>query len=126
MWNILWVDRWTKYVGLSYRNEKSNMVMPIGFVMNDAQLFFNISDIVSRYFIKKAVVWYPKQHLKLQEKIDDFLENLLFVDANIDVIKVDEEYSSVQAGERSGNFEKNESEDTLAAMIILENFLAKK
>lgn len=71
--------------------------MPIGYIMNDQQLFFNMADIVSRYFIRQAVVGYPKQHKELQEKIDDFLENLLFVDPNIEVIKTDEEYTSVQA-----------------------------
>jgi len=123
MWNILWIDRGTKYIWLAYRNEKTNMVMPIGYLMNDQQLFFNIADIVGRYFIKQAVVWYPKQHQETQQKIDEFLENLLFVDPNIKITKTNEEYTSVQAGDTTGNFKKNETEDTLAAMYILKYYL---
>lgn len=126
MWNILWVDRWTKYIGLAYQNEKTNMIMPIWYIMNDQQLFFNIADIVSRYFIKQAVVWYPKQHEDNQQKIDEFLENLVFIDPNIEIIKTNEEYTSVEAGETTENFKKNEAEDTIAAMHILKYYLKNK
>ncbi len=36
----------------------------------------------------------------------------------------DEDYSSVEAGERIGNFQKNIAEDTLASMVILERWIA--
>ena len=124
--NILGVDWWTKYIGLAYRNEKSDMTMPIGYLMNDKSLFFNMSDILSRYFIKRIVIGYPKQHKKAQQSIDDFLENISYIDPDIPCIKQDEEYSSVIASSQSATYTKDEKEDTLAAMVILESYLQKR
>lgn len=121
--NILWVDWGTKYIGMAYWNEKSNMVMPIWYLMNDKSLFFDVWDVLSRYHIKQVVVGYPKQHKETQVKIDEFLKNINYVDKDIECTKVDEEYSSVQAGATTGTFIKDEKEDTLAALIILENYI---
>lgn len=35
----------------------------------------------------------------------------------------DENYTSVQAGDRVNNYQKSSAEDTVAAMVILENYL---
>lgn len=125
-WNILWVDWWTKYIGFAYRNEKSDMVMPIWYLMNDKSLFFDVWDILGRYHIKKVVVWYPKQHKETQVKIDEFLKNITFVDRDIVCEKVDEEYSSVMANATTGTYKKDETEDTLAAIHILEWYMKNR
>lgn len=126
MSNILWVDWGTKYIGLSYRNERNNMVTPVGSISNDESLFFNIADILQRYHIKKVVAWYPKQQEELQKKIDDFFEQLQFIERDLEMIRRDEEYTSVEAGAVNGDFTKNVEEDTIASMIILERYIASK
>lgn len=94
--------------------------------MNDNNLFFNLWDVLGRYYIKQVVVGYPKQHEKTQKKIDAFIENILFVDDKIDIVKTDEEYTSVQSWNTTGDFKKNETEDTISAMYILAWFLGKE
>jgi len=123
MKNILWVDRWTKYIGLAYRNEKTNMVMPIGYLMNDDSLFFNVWEIIGRYFIGTVVVGRPRQHKETQVEIDKFIENVLYVEHELEIKRINEEYTSVQAGATNGNFNKNEAEDSLAAMHLLEYYM---
>ncbi len=123
MKNILWVDRWTKYIGLAYRNEKSNMVMPIGYLMNDDSLFFNIGEMFGRYHIGTVVVGRPSQHKDTQASINNFIENVLFIEHEMIIKKVNEEYTSVQAGETTGNFEKNAAEDSIAAMHLLDYYM---
>lgn len=93
---------------------------------NDESLFFNIGDILQRYHIKKVVIWYPKQQEELQKKIDEFLEQIQFIEHDIEVVRQDEEYTSVEAGATTWDFTKNVEEDTVASMIILERYIASK
>lgn len=124
MSNILWVDWGTKYIGLAYRNERNNMVTPVGSILNDESLFFNIADILQRYHIETVVIGYPKQQEELQKKIDEFLEQIMFIEHDMKTVRWDEEYTSVEAGAVNGDFTKNVAEDTIASMIILERYMA--
>ena len=99
------------------------MVTPVGSMSNDESLFFNIADILQRYHITTVVVWYPKQQEILQQKIDEFLEQLLFIERELVMVRRDEEYTSVEAWARSGDFTKNPTEDTIASSIILERYI---
>lgn len=121
--NILWIDWWTKYIWIAYINVlANNMIMPIWYLMNDPSLMFNLWDIIQRYNIWKIVVWYPKDE-KIRKKVDEFINQLSYVAFDIPIERIDEEYSSVQAGALKWDFKKDEKEDTLAAMKILENYL---
>lgn len=121
--NILSIDRWTKYVWLAYWNERSSMTMPLGTLMNDESLFFNMWSVLERYYIWTVVIWFPKQHKKTQAKIDSFIEQLLYVEKDLIIVKTDEEYSSVEASAKLGTIDKVPGEDSIAAMIILDNAL---
>lgn len=121
--NILAVDRWKKYIGLAYYNHRSQMTMPLGTLMNDQSLMFNMWWVIERYFIGTVVVGRPKQHKEHQQHITALLEKLLFVEPNLRIVKWDEEYSSVQAAEKLGAVGKVPWEDSIAAMVILENSL---
>jgi RNase H-fold protein (predicted Holliday junction resolvase) len=99
------------------------MVMPIGFLLNDTMIYYNINDVIKKYKVTVLVIWYPVQHKDLQGRIDKFLEQIIATSPKITVIKADEEYSSVQAWATLWTFQKNPAEDTLAAMHILEHFL---
>ncbi len=121
--NILSVDRGTKHIWLAYRNVRADMTMPIWSLVNDASLFFNMWWVLERYRIKSVVVGYPKQQKWLQKRIDAFLKQLTFLDDKLELIRTDEEYSSVQAGDILDNHKKNVWEDTVAAMVIMDNYL---
>ena len=123
--NILWIDWGSNYIGLAYINTRwENIVMPIWYILNDPSALYNIADIIARYNIWKIVIWYPKQE-EIRKKVDDFINQLNLVIEGIPIEKVDEEYSSVQASSINWNFKKDEKQDTLAAMVILENYLKK-
>ena len=122
--NVLSVDWGSKYVGMAYVREWSDIVMPIGYLVNDGSIFFNIGDILTRYQIKKIIVGYPRKQKDIQEKIDDFVKSLEFMLMDeMEVLKVNEDYTSVEAWEIISNFRKKESTDTIAAMVILERYL---
>ena len=94
--------------------------------MNDKSLFFNVGDVLERYRIEEVVVGYPKQHKATQTRIDEFLKNILFINRDIVCTRVDEEYSSVIASSMTETYTKDEKEDTLAAIVILESYMETK
>ena len=122
--NILWIDWGSKYIGLAYVNVWWwKIIMPIGYLLNDGSLMYNLGDIILRYNIGKIVVGYPSDE-NLQKKVDEFIKQLNFIIAeDISIEKVNEDYTSVQAGVLKWNFEKDQMEDSLAAMKILEYYL---
>lgn len=124
--NILAIDRGTKYIGLAYWNERSDMTMPIGTLYNDASLIFDLGQALERYFIGTVVVWYPKQHTGMQAKIDTFIEQLALINADLKIKRVNEEYTSVQAAATLWNQKKTLAEDMVAAMHILDYYLQTK
>jgi len=121
--NIPALDYGTKYIGLAYWNERSGMTMPIGTLYNDKSLLFDLWSILERYFIWVVVVWYPKQHSYLQNKIDGLIDQLWYINTNLDIKRVNEEYTSVQAAATLWTSEKSLAEDTVAAMHILDYYL---
>lgn len=122
--NVLGIDWGSKYIWLAYINKWANdLIMPIWYIPNDWSSMFSLWDIISRYNIGKIVIGYPKDD-KVREKVDNFINELKFIiQDDIELILQDEEYSSVEAGAMVENFKKNEMEDTLAAMKILERYL---
>jgi RNase H-fold protein (predicted Holliday junction resolvase) len=122
---LLWVDRWTKYIWTAYRNASINMAMPIGYILNDAMVYYSLNDIIKKYKVSVIVIGYPQQHEEWQDRIDSFLEHVVASAPKLRIIKADEEYSSVQASATLGDFKKNPANDTLAAMHILEHFVIR-
>ncbi|HKL43732.1 MAG TPA: Holliday junction resolvase RuvX, partial [Candidatus Absconditabacterales bacterium] len=120
--NILGIDRGSKYIGLAYSPFDQSISFPIGYLMNDQMIYFNMGDIVQRHNIKKIVIGRPKKQINIQEKIKDFIKNLEYIidTKKIEIDTVEEDYTSVQSGEIVSNFKKNVAEDTVSAMLILE------
>lgn len=122
--NILGIDWGRKYVGLAYIVENTTLVMPIGYIINDGSMFYNISDILSRYNISKVIVGYPKKQKDIQDEIDNFVKHLMpILPLETELERFDEDYTSVQAWATTWNFNKNAASDTLAAMHILEAWM---
>lgn len=84
----------------------------------------SLGDIISRYRVKHIVIGLPSDEWA-KEQIERFAKTIAKVtDSAMSIELVDENYTSVQAGEAIGNYQKNVAEDTLAAMIILERWLS--
>ena len=121
--HALWIDRWSKYIWLAHTPiEWSDIVFPIGYIMNDSMTYYYIADLIQKYHIRKIVLWWPNRQKDVQEKITKFMESLNYIIENqrIEIITVNEDYSSVQSWEIISDFKKNATTDTISAMIILE------
>jgi len=121
--NILGIDRWSKYIWLAYMTLDNRIPMPIGYILNDHMTMPTLADTVSRYRVQGIVVWYPQKQQDIQEKIDKFVKALTYViSPDIAIEYVDEDYSSVQAGEIVSDFKKTVASDTVSAMLLLERW----
>jgi RNase H-fold protein (predicted Holliday junction resolvase) len=89
--------------------------------MNDKDFVRQFGQFLMQYHVGRIVIGWPKEE-STQAQVKPFVEQIVSVAGDIPVELADEEYTSVQAGERSGNFQKNMAEDTIAAMIILERW----
>ena len=121
--NILWIDYGTKYIWLAKKDTKHNVIIPVGYIQNDGWTMFELSNIIEQYNIKKIVIWWPTKQKDMQEKIDRFIKELNIIYPDMEIIKVDEDYTSVEANATTWNFKKKAwEEDTIAAMKILERY----
>ena len=122
--NILWIDRWSKYIWVAYTPFDQDITFPIGYLLNDKMVYFNLWDIIQRHNIRKIVLWFPRTQKDTQEKILDFIKHLeMIIDTEkISIETIQEDYTSVQAGEIVSNFKKNVAEDTVSAMLILDRW----
>ncbi len=127
--HALWIDRWSKYIGLAYTPvENSDIVFPIGYIMNDEMTYYYIADLIQRYHIRKIVLGRPSRQKDIQEKISKFMQSLNYIIENqrIEILTVEEDYTSVQSGEIISDFKKNATTDTISAMLILERWKKAK
>lgn len=123
--HALWIDRWSKYIGLAYTPvENSDIVFPIGYIMNDEMTYYYIADLIQRYHIRKIVLGRPSRQKDIQENISKFMQSLNYIIENqrIEILTVEEDYTSVQSGEIISDFKKNATTDTISAMLILERW----
>lgn len=123
--HALWIDRWSKYIGLAYTPvENSDIVFPIGYIMNDEMTYYYIADLIQRYHIRKIVLGRPSRQKDIQEKISKFMQSLNYIIENqrIEILTVEEDYTSVKSGEIISDFKKNATTDTISAMLILERW----
>ena len=123
--HALGIDRGSKYIGLAYTPiENSDIIFPIGYIMNDEMTYYYIADIIQRYHIRKIILGRPSKQKDIQEKISKFMASLNYIIENqkIEILTVEEDYTSVQSGEIISDFKKNATTDTLSAMLILERW----
>lgn len=123
--HALGIDRGSKYIGLAYTPiENSDIIFPIGYIMNDEMTYYYIADIIQRYHIRKIILGRPSKQKDIQEKISKFMASLNYIIENqkIEILTVEEDYTSVQSGEIISDFKKNAMTDTISAMLILERW----
>jgi len=82
---------------------------------------FNLAEIIIKEKISKVAIWWPKRQKDTQEKIDKFIKEFKFVYPDIEVTKVDEDYTSIEAAAITWEFKKARwKEDVISAIKILE------
>jgi len=124
--NIIGIDRWSKYIGLAYMTLENRIPMPIGYILNDHMTMPTLADAIARYRAQGIVVGYPQRQKDIQAKIEAFVKSLSYViSSKVAIEYIDEDYSSVQAGEMISDFKKNAASDTVSAMLILERWDAE-
>lgn len=122
---ILGIDRGTKYIGLAYALPGSEVIFPIGYILNDQMMYFNVAGIIEKHNIGKIMLGRPAKQKDIQEKITAFMKSLNYIieHKEIEIQLVEEDYTSVQSWEIVSNFKKNAASDTVSAMLILERGL---
>jgi RNase H-fold protein (predicted Holliday junction resolvase) len=122
---ILGIDRGTKYIGLAYALPDSEVIFPIGYILNDKMMYFNVAGIIEKHNVGKIMLGRPAKQKDIQEKITAFMKSLNYIieHREIEIKLVNEDYSSVQSGEIVSDFKKNAATDTVSAMLILERGL---
>ena len=126
--SVLAIDRGSKYIGLAHMNKQDKMIFPVWYILNDSMTYFSIADLIQRYTVKTIVLGWPAKQKDIQAKIEKFMEWLGYIveTKDIEIEKVEEDYTSVQAGEVVSNFKKNATSDTISAMVILERWKIEK
>ena len=122
---ILGIDRGTKYIWLAYALPGSEVVFPIGYILNDKMMYFNIAGLIEKHNVSKIMLWRPAKQKDIQEKIQAFMKSLWYIieHREIEIQLVEEDYTTVQSGDIVSNFKKNAATDTVSAMLILERGL---
>lgn len=122
--SVLGIDRGSKYIGLAHMDIDTKIPFPVGYIFNDQMSFFTISDLIQRHNVRRIALWRPAKQKDVQEKIKKFMQGLEYIidTQQIEIDLVEEDYTSVQAGEVVSNFKKNVAEDTISAMLILERW----
>ena len=117
---VLGIDRGSKYM-------QDRVPLPIGYIFNDKMTYISIADMIIRYQVNTIVIGRPSQQKDIQTKIQQFVDGLwLLVDPEtVKIEYIEEDYSSVQAGEIVSSFKKNVAEDTISAMILLDRWSGK-
>ncbi len=123
MSNILSIDWGSKYVGLAYADEDRQIPMPLDRLNNDGSIIFNIASIIQKKNIIKIIVGYPTQNDYIQNRIDNFISELSMVVPDTEIIKMDEDYTSIEAKAVLWTTEKQYDTDIVASMKILERYL---
>lgn len=125
--SILAIDRWKKRLGLAYTSGKHGVIFPIGSVDNKPDMFYDIAHIVAQHNPKVLLVGMPSQESYVTKKIQKFIHDLkFFISPDINIVPWNEDYTSVQASERLGTYKKTAAEDTLAAAIMIETYMAQQ
>lgn len=67
--------------------------------MNDEMTYYYIADLIQRYHIRKIVIGRPRRQKDIQEKITKFMTSLNYIieHQRIEIVTVDEDYTSVQS-----------------------------
>lgn len=120
--NILAIDYGTKILGVAHYNDI--LPLPLGNIENNGDMRFTLMGLIAEKKISSILVGFPK-HPIMQEHINKFIKTLQMMFEG-EVLKVNEDYSSVQAQVITWELKKHVAHDTLAAMELINRYLGNK
>jgi RNase H-fold protein (predicted Holliday junction resolvase) len=96
---ILALDRGSKYIGLAYSPVGSEVIFPVGYLMNDQMIYFHVADLIQRHKVKTIVIGRPSKQKDIQGKITQFMNSLNYIieKSEITIETVEEDYTSVES-----------------------------
>jgi RNase H-fold protein (predicted Holliday junction resolvase) len=87
----------------------------------DDMVLYALANIIAQRGVQCVVIGYPSEAGFVQRSIDKFVSALQCVVApEVVVVRVNEDYSSVEANAIVGVYRKTPAEDSLAAGVLLE------
>jgi len=129
---ILSIDFGEKRIGLAISDELHLLAHPLKTIINNKNVFEQISKVVKEYNVEKIIVGYPvwDKPTSIVEKINDFVKNLK-KHISVEIEFVNEMYSSKTACEKLSSIGKKYKKykhklDSYAAAIILQDYLDSK
>ncbi len=129
---ILSIDFGEKRIGLAISDELHLLAHPLKTIINNKNVFEQISKVVKEYNVEKIIVGYPvwDKPTSIVEKINDFVRNLK-KHISVEIEFVNEMYSSKTACEKLSSIGKKYKKykhklDSYAAAIILQDYLDSK
>lgn len=123
---ILGLDIGDKRIGLARANAVAKLPAPIETILNDENTVTNLEEIIHREDVNTLVVGIPRnmdgdetpQSAKIRKLADTIAQQI-----SIEMVFVDESFSSVRADEYIAGFKKQGfSQDSIAACFILQEF----
>ncbi len=122
---ILGIDYGEKRIGLAISDESQTFARELN-ILSPNEFWKSIKDLVNQNEISSIVIGWPLnmkgEMTKKTKEVEDFKERLQN-EVGIIIEVSDERLTSVMAGSLLG---KNEGLDSLAAQILLQNWLDKK
>ncbi len=121
--SLLAIDWGRKHIGLAGASDAHSIIFPLWTLENTPETLFSLAHIVAERGVHLIIVGYPSKQEDVQKKIDTFIRDLSFVvPTDCKITKVNEDYSSVQAWAKLGNYKKTAAEDSMAAVYIMEEY----
>ena len=124
MKNYLGIDWGEKRIGLAIADGENNIATPFKTIKNISELL----EIIEKEEINELIIGLPKKmsgekvdNIKFMKFVEILKEKLL--EKKIEINFIDERLTSVQADTLSVRGLKQEGQDSLSAMIILQVFL---
>ncbi|MEI6672157.1 MAG: hypothetical protein WCL02_02085 [bacterium] len=77
------------------------MIFPVGYILNDKMMYFNIAGVIEKHNVGKIMLGRPSKQKDIQVKIQAFMKSLGYIIENreIEIQLVEEDYTSVQSGD---------------------------
>ena len=123
----LWIDLWDKRCGVAVYVEW--LVFPKWIILRP-KLITELRKMIKDYNIETIIVWLPYdlywKNLKQLDKTNIFIKKLKEIFPNIEVVWVDERFTSFEADNILESIwikEKRWNKDDISAALILETYL---
>jgi RNase H-fold protein (predicted Holliday junction resolvase) len=120
----LGIDWGKKHIGLAFVGDQTDVIFPLGTMTQDDMVLYALANIVAQRGVQHIVVGYPSEEGFVQRSIDRFVSALqCVVSPDVVIVRVNEDYSSVEANAIVGVYRKIPAEDSLAAGVLLERWM---